>query len=82
MMTMRIGYMMDIIHKINRIKTHDFNNHEKLILLNELIAEFESVCEIPVDDPKALKEFKKSNKLLYQTYRKALQAREEVKNDI
>ncbi|MFC4387489.1 hypothetical protein ACFOZ1_06640 [Gracilibacillus marinus] len=79
---MRIGYMVDIIHRFNNIKHYSYNNAEKLESLNRLVSDVEEACEIPVGDPYAMKEFQKNNSFLYEYYQSILEERETALNAI
>ncbi|WP_018934493.1 hypothetical protein [Gracilibacillus lacisalsi] len=73
---MRIGYMVDLIHRFNNIKRNSINQVEKIDALNRLIADMEEAFEIPVDDSYAMKEFKKNNEFLFNLYVEAKDERE------
>ncbi|MGN8647922.1 hypothetical protein ACTNEO_05205 [Gracilibacillus sp. HCP3S3_G5_1] len=73
---MRIGYMIDLIHRFNNIKRSSINQVEKIDSLNRLIADIEEAFEIPTDDSFAMKEFKKNNDFLFNFYTEVKDERE------
>ncbi|WP_091480216.1 hypothetical protein [Gracilibacillus orientalis] len=73
---MRIGYMIDLIHRFNSIKRSSVNQLEKIDSLNRLISDMEEAFEIPTDDSYAMREFKKNNEFLFNFYMEVKDQRE------